>query len=67
MPAHEDRLSSYNELTETLMSHLEPRVLQDISRDMDHGHHLHSLIESLYVYTKLKRFLFMRPLPTQPY
>ena len=50
MPGHDDRLETFNSLTESLMSSLQPLVLQEVM-----GDNVTSLRESLYVYKKIKR------------
>ena len=52
MPGHEDRMKTCSDLTETLMSSLQPRVMHDIL--LERGAH-NDLRESLYVYEKLNR------------
>jgi hypothetical protein len=54
MPGHEDRTKTCADLTEALMSALQPRVMHDIMLERE----AHSdLRESLYVYEKLKRLV----------
>jgi hypothetical protein len=67
MPGHEERLETCQELTNSLVSVIQSRVLHDIVLDRERsiGHDLvHSLKETLYVYRKLRRYSFF-PFLTQ--
>jgi hypothetical protein len=57
MPGHEDRLETYTSLTESLLSSLQPLVLQEVM-----GNNVSSLRESLYVYKKIKRYITYKSL-----
>jgi hypothetical protein len=67
MPGHEERLETCQQLTSSLLTVIEARVLHDITLNRERtvsGHDLvHSLKEMLYVFQKLKR---SSPSPSAP-